>query len=132
MPEKKKILSRKELRAALAAVYDDQQAYYGELSGESARAAAILLASELEDQLEKLIRRQFPAAMDDEKLWKRLAGSGSTPFGSAKAKADVAQAFDFYGARTRKVIDTIFVIRNKFAHLKGARDFDHKMFAVLL
>ncbi|ANK79407.1 MAG: hypothetical protein TEF_00340 [Rhizobiales bacterium NRL2] len=123
-----------ELRAALEAAFDDIQAYYGELEGESPRAAAILAATNLEDELEALLRKQFSATVVDEKdndqerskkrkLWKRIAGPGPTPLGSAKAKADVLQAFGFYGQETRDTIERISEIRNRFAHERSARDF---------
>ena len=123
-----------ELRAALEVAHDEIQAYYGELEGESPRAAAILAATSLEDELEALVRRQFPAVIIDEgdndqerrkkgKLWGRISGPGHKPLGSAKAKADILQAFGLYGQETRDMLEYIFRVRNRFAHEQSARDF---------
>jgi len=114
-----------KLRATLSAAYDEIEAYYRELEGESPRAAAVLVVIRLEDELESLIRKQFSRADDDQKLWKRLAGPGPTPFGSLKSKIDVGYAFGLYGPKTRKMLERISSIRNKFAHNQTIKDFDH-------
>jgi len=110
------------LRAALEQVAAELEAYYAELNGESPRAAAILAMASIEDELERLIRRKFPHEISN-KLWKRICGPGLTPFGTFKAKADVAQAFGYYGPKTRKLLETLAAIRNKFAHSSKPRSF---------
>jgi hypothetical protein len=104
-------------------VFDEIKARYDELGGESARAAAILSVSLLEDELESLILKKFPADLS-ERLWhKKICGPGHTPLGTFSAKADIAQAFGFYGPGTRKTLETISAVRNKFAHSATARRF---------
>lgn len=112
------------LRQALAAAYERIDAYYSELGGESPRAAAILAASRLEDEITALLRQQFPAARDSNSLWGKLSGPGRPP-SDAASKADALQAFDFYGKDTRKAIELVFRIRNRFAHSVEVRDFGH-------
>ncbi len=98
-------------------------AFYDELEKGSPRAAAVLAVTALEDALEDLLRTKFPEATDAE--WKHIAGPGSTPFGSMKAKRNVAKAFGFFGPKTGTAIQRIAQVRNKFAHRKDVRDFDH-------
>jgi hypothetical protein len=102
----------------------EQKAFYDELAGESPRAAVILAVASLEDELERLIRSKFPGETS-RTLWKKIAGPGFTPLGSLSAKADIAQAFGFYGPKTRSIIQDIAVVRNKFAHNSAVRHFDH-------
>ena len=114
------------LREEIRKVAAELKAYYDELEGESPRAAAILAVASLDDELERLIRYKFPPDLDD-KLWKKIAGPGFTPLGTLKAKADMAQAFGFYGQKTRKLIGCIATVRNKFGHSREVRSFDHPL-----
>lgn len=100
--------------------------FYDELRGESPRAAAILAVASLEDEIERLVRSRFPEETSN-RLWNKIAGPGFTPLGSLKAKADMAQAFGFFGPKTRSTIEGISAIRNKFAHKPGVRNFDHPL-----
>ena len=104
--------------------YKEITAYYDELEGQSSRAAAILAFAALEDALEELLRSRFPPDLSNKK-WKRVAGPGPTPFGTFKAKVYVAEAFGFFGPKTRNALELIAQVRNKFAHKRRARDFDH-------
>lgn len=113
-----------DLEPELRAVIEERIAFYAELEGQSPRAAVILAVASLEDQIMALIRTKFPEDVDEE-LWRAIAGSGHSPLGSMKAKADFAQAFGFFGQKTRKTIDRIASMRNRFAHRTGVRDFDH-------
>ena len=108
----------------LERVFDEVTAYFDELEGESPRAAAILAVAGLEDELEALLRSKFPETTSNAN-WKRIAGPGPTPFGTIKAKTEVAEAFGCYGPKTRKTIERIATVRNKFAHRTNIRDFDH-------
>jgi hypothetical protein len=113
-----------EIREALRIAFDEITAYYDELNGESPRAAAILAVSALEDELDAIIRSQFPRSTSNTK-WKLVAGPGPTPFGTTKAKTDVAHVFGFFGSETRTTIQLSARVRNKFAHRTNIRDFSH-------
>ncbi len=109
----------------LGKAYEEISAYFDELEGESARAAAVLAVAALEDQLELLIHSKFPGA--SQKVWKQIAGPGLTPLGSFKTRNLVAHAFGFYGPQTRATLETLAAIRNKFAHETSVRQFDHEL-----
>lgn len=112
-----------KLSESLSKSYDEMMAFYDELNGESARAAAILAASGLDDELEKLLLKKFPDTLD-KKFWKKqICGPGFTPLGSFKAKADLAQAFGYYGKVTRTRLEKISNVRNRFAHSSKPRSF---------
>ena len=101
---------------------EDAKAYFDELHGESARAAAILAVASLDDVLEELLLTRFPQPLD-KKLKKKVFGPGLKPFGTYTAKADVAEAFGFYGPETRKLLEQLGRVRNKFAHSTKKRSF---------
>jgi len=113
------------IKTELSKVFDEVWAYFKELEGESPRAAAVLAVASIEHQLGRLIRGKFPKISD--KLWKEIAGPGFTPLGSFKARITMAHAFGFYGPTTRQTLETVAVIRNKFAHQTEVRDFDHQL-----
>ena len=111
-----------DLSDDLRQAWDDIQAYYDELNGESSRAAVILAVASLEDELERLILKKFPSDLSP-KVWKRVCGPGHSPLGSFKAKSDFAQAFGYFGKETRNLLENISVVRNKFAHASLPRYF---------
>ena len=111
-------------------VYDDIEArnkeiaaFYTELDGESARAAAILIVVQIDEELTKIIARYFPADVD-KKVWKQLFGSNG-PIGNLKNKCLMAQALGAFGQETKKTIEKMGEIRNKFAHVSNVRSFKH-------
>jgi len=113
-----------DLSDELSGVLDELTAYYDELEGESPRAAAILAVASMEDELDLLLRSKFPDTTSNT-AWKSISGSGPKPFGSLKAKTDVAKVFGFFGAKTQTMIERIATVRNKFAHRTHIREFDH-------
>lgn len=110
-----------DLREAVKSI----NAYYEELEGESPRAAAILAVASLEDELERLIRTKFPKNITRQ-VWKKIAGP-TAALGSYNAKIHLSRAFGFYGHETLSTLETISTIRNKFAHRKEVRSFDHPL-----
>jgi len=89
--ERDEEFSLEDLRKAA----EEVNAYFGELEGESPRAAAVLAVASLENELGHLIRSKFTRITP--KLWKEMAGPGFTPQGSFKARNLACHAFRFYG-----------------------------------
>jgi hypothetical protein len=117
------------IREALLKAAVEVTAYYKELHGESPRASVILAVAALEDELQTLILLRFPPSITEPTI-NKLFGPGLTPFGAFASKADVAQAFGYYGPETRKQLELIGSIRNKFAHSGRVIDFhNEKVFA---
>lgn len=114
----------KSLGEDIRKAYEEVAAFYAELEGESARAAAILVVAQIDQELTKVISRYFPADID-KKIWKKLIGPNA-PIGNLGNKCLMAEALGAFGPRTRKTIDTMAQIRNKFAHDTGVRKFKHQ------
>lgn len=113
----------KSLHATLHEVYEEFTAFYEELNGESARAAAILVVAKIEDELITIIKRYFPPDVD-EKVLNRIFGPGR-PISDLKNKTNLLEAFGAFGPRTRVMIERLGSIRNKFAHQTDVRTFKH-------
>ncbi len=112
-----------ELDIYMRETYEDLTAFYDELEGESARAAAILAVAQIDHELTEIIKRYFPADVD-KKVWIQLFGPGA-PNGNLKNKCLMAEALGAFGPQTRKTIEKMGEIRNKFAHETDVRMFTH-------
>jgi hypothetical protein len=112
-----------DLRAAIKKAVADINAFYGELNGESARAAAILAIASLDNELTRIIRRIFADDLAQD-VWRRVAGPGA-PLGDLKHRTNFVEALGHFGPKTRVAIERMAVIRNKFAHHPDVRSFSH-------
>lgn len=112
-----------DLRDAIRKAVDSINAYYEELNGSSARAAAILAVANLDNELTAIIRRHFSDDLDKD-VWERIFGPGS-PMGDFVNKTNFIEAIGHFGKQTRIAIGRMGTIRNKFAHDPEIRAFTH-------
>ena len=89
-----------------------------EIEGQSDRAAAIVGAAWVEEELEAAIRSFL---IDDKESIKRLLGK-SSPLSSFSAKIDLACVLGMCSRVIAKDLHTIREIRNDFAHNMLAKD----------
>ena len=95
--------------------------FYEELASESDRGAAILAAEYFSERLGKAIKKRISTL--DDGLWGRLEEKGvgksvQNRFVGSKfsTRIDIAYVFGLYDQDTRKRLNDILDIRNKFAH----------------
>jgi len=115
--------SNNTIADAIRSALKELTPFFDELEGESDRAAAILACSCVENACGNILRSQFPHDIDD-KVWKGIFGPGA-PISDLTNKAKMIEAFGCFGLKTRRTIETIGTIRNKFAHDPGIRSFGH-------
>jgi DNA-binding MltR family transcriptional regulator len=102
--------------------FEDLEAFFKEIGGESERACALVLAAVLDHDLVELIRTKFP---DEAKSFDELLFFGDkAPMGTLHSRTIVALAFGFIGEAQRKDIDRIRRIRNAFAHASKTVSFE--------
>lgn len=116
-------IDEKALDEFIREAYGQITAFYSELNGENSRAAAILIVARIDQELSKIIGRYFPADVN-EKVWQQLFGPSGV-VGSLRNKCLMAEALGAFGPQTRKTIEKMGEIRNKFAHEQDVRAFDH-------
>ena len=114
-------MSESPLFPAIQGVLD----YQAELVGESARAAAILVASNFEVWLGEVIGMRFgvlSGEMSSDLQGRLFKGYG--PLSTFAAKIDIACALGLYDEDIRKGLHVVREIRNGFAHEPRAITFD--------
>ena len=92
-----------------------------ELKEQHDRAAAVILAAQVEDALRAAILERLISLSEKEEA--RIFGP-DMPLGSLSAKIKIGFALGVYGAETRADLDKIREIRNAFAHAKKPIKFE--------
>lgn len=98
--------------------FEKIEALISEMEGQSDRAAAIVGAAWIEEELEAAIRSFL---IDDKESVKRLIGK-SSPLSNFSAKIDLACLLGMCSRAITKDLHTIREIRNDFAHNILAKD----------
>jgi hypothetical protein len=92
-----------------------------ELYGASDRARAVLLASFVENALERYLKTKLRPTFPSSD-YRHIFGF-EAPLGSFSAKIKVAFAFNWYGPDTLHDLDLIRELRNGFAHSRNTFEF---------
>jgi hypothetical protein len=100
-------------------MFNELPNFFTAIKKQSARAAAILAATGVEDALEFAISSRLKLNNDDYNGLFR----GEGPLSSFAAKIKIGHALQLYGSETRADLDCIRDIRNVFAHTKEIVDF---------
>lgn len=105
----------------------DVAAFCNDIAEESDKGAAMLVAAELDSELESDLIRFMKAGSDlDHDERHQLFGEAG-PLTSLAAKARLGHALGLYGRVTRNDIIIISKIRNAFAHSPQSLNFDHPL-----
>jgi hypothetical protein len=96
------------------------QSIFAEIESGSDRAAGIVAAACVEDQLAGAIQSKMEY---DEVIIREMFRS-SGPLGSFSAKINLGYLMRLYGKDTKNELDTIKEIRNSFAHRPHTKDFE--------
>jgi hypothetical protein len=102
----------------------EQRAAFDEVvkDGSSPITIAILGASLVEFELEKILREKFHHK--DDETWKEIT-SAEGPLSGFYAKIVAGYAFGLYGLQFRETLHTLRAIRNAFAHSKKLVNFQN-------
>jgi hypothetical protein len=106
---------------------DEVSALVTSLVDMEARAAALIMASILDNFLESAISACFVKLSSTK--FNTLFRDRQAPFSSFSNKISVAHALGVYDDSTRAQLDSIRSIRNAFAHTMQPIDFDHPVVA---
>jgi len=99
-------------------------AFIQQMASGSPITVAILGASLVELELERMIREKF--RRQDNEVWATLTSDGS-PLDTFSKKISMGYAFGLYDDVLKDALDTIRAIRNAFAHSKRLINFDHEL-----
>lgn len=100
----------------------DLSAIEGELYGASDRARAVLLASFVENALQRFVQSKLRPSFQSGD-YRHLFGFDA-PLGTFSAKILIAYAFNWYGPDTRHDLNLIRELRNGFAHSRNSFEFE--------